>query len=146
MVSKLHGGNNRYQCSGPFIDSLGASRRATENSAMGQREDFEFLVPPEAPVFEPTSEEFLDPLGYIAKIRPIAEKSGICKIKPPPVSNTLKMFLPIACLVCLPNPLNAHTFSRTPSLLRLILNFNLYFHPSRINKPIKRCKCDRHDY
>ncbi|XP_011494343.1 PREDICTED: lysine-specific demethylase lid [Ceratosolen solmsi marchali] len=84
MVSKLHGGNNRYQCSGPFIDSLGASRRATENSTMGQREDFEFLIPPEAPVFEPTSEEFLDPLGYIAKIRPIAEKSGICKIKPPP--------------------------------------------------------------
>ncbi|XP_012280328.1 lysine-specific demethylase lid isoform X2 [Orussus abietinus] len=46
--------------------------------------DFEFAIPPEAPVFEPTSEEFLDPLGYIAKIRPIAEKSGICKIKPPP--------------------------------------------------------------
>lgn len=48
--------------------------------------DFEFAIPPEAPVFEPTAEEFLDPLGYISKIRPIAEKSGICKIKPPPVS------------------------------------------------------------
>lgn len=48
--------------------------------------DFQFASPPEAPVFEPTAEEFLDPLGYIAKIRPIAEKSGICKIKPPPVS------------------------------------------------------------
>ncbi|XP_046747489.1 lysine-specific demethylase lid isoform X3 [Diprion similis] len=46
--------------------------------------DFEFAIPPEAPVFEPTAEEFLDPLGYISKIRPIAEKSGICKIKPPP--------------------------------------------------------------
>ncbi|XP_043483616.1 lysine-specific demethylase lid isoform X3 [Leptopilina heterotoma] len=46
--------------------------------------DFQFASPPEAPVFEPTAEEFLDPLGYIAKIRPIAEKSGICKIKPPP--------------------------------------------------------------
>ncbi|XP_020280192.1 lysine-specific demethylase 5A isoform X2 [Pseudomyrmex gracilis] len=46
--------------------------------------DFEFTVPPEAPVFEPTNDEFLDPLAYIAKIRPIAEQSGICKIKPPP--------------------------------------------------------------
>ncbi|CAJ1084669.1 lysine-specific demethylase 5C isoform X3 [Xyrichtys novacula] len=43
----------------------------------------EFLPPPECPVFEPTWEEFRDPLGYIAKIRPIAEKSGICKIRPP---------------------------------------------------------------
>ncbi|XP_044943379.1 lysine-specific demethylase 5D isoform X6 [Mustela putorius furo] len=43
----------------------------------------EFLPPPECPVFEPTWAEFRDPLGYIAKIRPIAEKSGICKIRPP---------------------------------------------------------------
>ncbi|XP_072946087.1 lysine-specific demethylase 5 [Epargyreus clarus] len=46
-------------------------------------DNFSFTVPPEAPVFEPTPEEFLDPLAYISKIRPIAEKSGICKIKPP---------------------------------------------------------------
>lgn len=46
----------------------------------------EFIPPPECPVFEPSWEEFADPLGYIAKIRPIAEKSGICKIRPPPVS------------------------------------------------------------
>uniref|UniRef100_A0A673M2E0 [histone H3]-trimethyl-L-lysine(4) demethylase n=1 Tax=Sinocyclocheilus rhinocerous TaxID=307959 RepID=A0A673M2E0_9TELE len=44
----------------------------------------EFVPPPECPVFEPSLEEFADPLGYIAKIRPIAEKSGICKIRPPP--------------------------------------------------------------
>ncbi|XP_051508766.1 lysine-specific demethylase 5C isoform X2 [Myxocyprinus asiaticus] len=43
----------------------------------------EFVPPPECPVFEPSWEEFEDPLGYIAKIRPIAEKSGICKIRPP---------------------------------------------------------------
>ncbi|XP_075219892.1 lysine-specific demethylase 5A-like isoform X2 [Lycorma delicatula] len=44
---------------------------------------FEFEVPPEAPVFEPSREEFKDPLLYINKIRPIAEKHGICKIRPP---------------------------------------------------------------
>ncbi|XP_071492108.1 lysine-specific demethylase 5A-like [Diadema antillarum] len=44
----------------------------------------EFVAPPEAPVFEPSEEEFTDPLAYIAKIRPIAEKTGICKIRPPP--------------------------------------------------------------
>uniref|UniRef100_A0A8C3PSX7 [histone H3]-trimethyl-L-lysine(4) demethylase n=1 Tax=Calidris pygmaea TaxID=425635 RepID=A0A8C3PSX7_9CHAR len=43
----------------------------------------DFLPPPECPVFEPSWDEFSDPLGYIAKIRPIAEKSGICKIRPP---------------------------------------------------------------
>ena len=46
----------------------------------------DFVPPPECPVFEPSWEEFQDPLGYIAKIRPIAEKSGICKIRPPAVS------------------------------------------------------------
>lgn len=50
---------------------------------------FTFHVPPEAPVFEPTSEEFQDPLLYISKIRPHAEKCGICKIRPPPVSTLL---------------------------------------------------------
>ncbi|XP_006002433.1 lysine-specific demethylase 5C isoform X2 [Latimeria chalumnae] len=46
-------------------------------------EQDEFILPPECPVFEPSWDEFQDPLGYIAKIRPIAEKSGICKIRPP---------------------------------------------------------------
>ena len=45
----------------------------------------DFIPPPEAPVFEPTWEEFQEPLVYIAKIKPIAEKAGICKIRPPPV-------------------------------------------------------------
>lgn len=53
-------------------------------------EEFQFHVPPEAPVFEPTSEEFKNPLLYISKIRPFAERCGICKIKPPAVSSPLK--------------------------------------------------------
>lgn len=51
--------------------------------------DGEFIPPPEAPVFEPTWEEFQDPLAFIAKIRPIAEKTGICRVKPPSVSTYL---------------------------------------------------------
>uniref|UniRef100_A0A665UF64 [histone H3]-trimethyl-L-lysine(4) demethylase n=1 Tax=Echeneis naucrates TaxID=173247 RepID=A0A665UF64_ECHNA len=53
-------------------------------SVVRAMEGEEFVPPPECPVFEPSWEEFQDPLGYIAKIRPIAEKSGICKIRPPP--------------------------------------------------------------
>lgn len=45
----------------------------------------EFVPPPECPVFEPSWEDFSDPLGFINKIRPIAEKTGICKIRPPVV-------------------------------------------------------------
>lgn len=67
-------------------DRASFSKTPTCDKSKGSIQDFEFTVPPEAPVFEPTSEEFQDPLGYIRKIRPVAEKSGICKIKPPPVS------------------------------------------------------------
>ncbi|KAF1892402.1 hypothetical protein Lal_00010867, partial [Lupinus albus] len=37
----------------------------------------------EAPVFHPTIEEFEDTLNYVAKIRPLAEPYGICRIVPP---------------------------------------------------------------
>uniref|UniRef100_A0A674PS57 [histone H3]-trimethyl-L-lysine(4) demethylase n=1 Tax=Takifugu rubripes TaxID=31033 RepID=A0A674PS57_TAKRU len=49
----------------------------------GPRPD-EFKPPPECPVFEPSWEEFKDPYAFINKIRPIAEKTGICKVRPPP--------------------------------------------------------------
>uniref|UniRef100_A0A8C3IVQ9 JmjN domain-containing protein n=1 Tax=Chrysemys picta bellii TaxID=8478 RepID=A0A8C3IVQ9_CHRPI len=42
-----------------------------------------FVPPPECPVFEPSWEEFSDPLGFIGRIRGLAEKTGICKIRPP---------------------------------------------------------------
>lgn len=60
-----------------------SSSGGSDTSYSFKEECFEFEVPPEAPVFYPTDEEFTDPLGYIAKIRPIAENHGICKIKPP---------------------------------------------------------------
>lgn len=37
----------------------------------------------EAPTFYPSEEEFNDPLEYIDKIRPEAEKFGLCRIVPP---------------------------------------------------------------
>ncbi|XP_047114096.1 uncharacterized protein LOC124794633 [Schistocerca piceifrons] len=37
----------------------------------------------EAPTFRPTEKEFQDPLEFIDKIRPIAEKFGLCRVVPP---------------------------------------------------------------
>lgn len=45
----------------------------------------EFIPPPEAPVFQPTLEEFKDPVVYISKIWPVVVNTGICKIRPPAV-------------------------------------------------------------
>lgn len=61
----------------------------------------EFVPPPECPVFEPSWEDFSDPLGFINKIRPIAEKTGICKIRPPEVNAHFQhrrcLFLTLLC-------------------------------------------------
>uniref|UniRef100_A0A8C9S9W8 [histone H3]-trimethyl-L-lysine(4) demethylase n=1 Tax=Scleropages formosus TaxID=113540 RepID=A0A8C9S9W8_SCLFO len=54
------------------------------SAGMTQPRPDEFIPPPECPVFEPSWEEFADPFAFINKIRPIAEKTGICKVRPPP--------------------------------------------------------------
>lgn len=60
----------------------------------------EFVPPPECPVFEPSWEDFSDPLGFINKIRPIAEKTGICKIRPPEVNPSYHFFYSIGINIC----------------------------------------------
>jgi hypothetical protein len=76
-----------YDLTSPRKDPLDEEVRATHpHLQMDKCDEFEFEVPEEAPVFIPTAEEFKNPLLYIQKIRPLAEKFGICKIKPPAVS------------------------------------------------------------
>jgi len=70
-------------------------------------ENYEFKTPQDAPIFRPTNEEFeLGPLNYINKIRPYAEKYGICKIIPP------NCFQP-------PFTLDVDNFKFTPRIQRL---------------------------
>uniref|UniRef100_A0A4W6FYN2 [histone H3]-trimethyl-L-lysine(4) demethylase n=1 Tax=Lates calcarifer TaxID=8187 RepID=A0A4W6FYN2_LATCA len=64
--------------------SLAVTLSHNEDATMTQPQLNEFIPPPECPVFEPSWEEFADPFAYINKIRPIAEKTGICKVRPPP--------------------------------------------------------------
>ncbi|CAH1965004.1 unnamed protein product [Acanthoscelides obtectus] len=80
-VEKQVNGNNGIK-SHPG-SSKNSPVKSNEHHSQYKEETFEFEIPPEAPVFYPTEEEFQDPLAYIAKIRPIAENTGICKIKPP---------------------------------------------------------------
>lgn len=63
------------------------SKRTSSMSSSSEGTEVVFNAPPECPVYRPTHAEFaLNPLVYLEKIRPEAEKYGICKIIPPEVS------------------------------------------------------------
>ena len=81
---------NRRRCpTSHFQASTVAEERllqqAIQNSKLDQGRPVDGkLRIPSAPVFYPTIEEFEgNPIHYVEKIRPIAEKYGICKIVPP---------------------------------------------------------------
>ena len=60
-------------------------QQAIQNSKLdkGRPVDGKLSIP-NGPVFYPSKEDFQgNPLEYIEKIRPIAERYGICKIVPP---------------------------------------------------------------
>lgn len=76
----------------PYSLSQQSSRQSHSSFSIIKNEEFEFEVPDEAPVFIPNEQEFKNPLTYISKIRPVAEKYGICKIRPPPVSTYKYIF------------------------------------------------------
>lgn len=83
-----NGRSSYFNHTSPSKDPLDLDEARTSHPhlQMDKCDEFEFEVPEEAPVFIPTVEEFKNPLLYIQKIRPLAEKFGICKIKPPAVS------------------------------------------------------------
>lgn len=59
----------------PSTSSLVANQRTKQTTKLG--------VMNEAPIFRPTEKEFQDPIEYIERITPLAQRFGICRIIPP---------------------------------------------------------------
>jgi hypothetical protein len=53
----------------------------------------------QAPTFEPTAEEWGDPLAYISSLPPSAAAAGIIKIRPPPSWSPPCVLSPRVCLL-----------------------------------------------
>ncbi|XP_021932109.1 uncharacterized protein LOC110835814 isoform X2 [Zootermopsis nevadensis] len=83
-----------YSPSTSYTSKSGSSKRSSQKAKSSyackpsNTTNFPNLESPaqmvEAPVFHPTEKEFQDPLEYIDRIRPVAEKFGLCRVVPPP--------------------------------------------------------------
>ncbi|CAJ0566478.1 unnamed protein product, partial [Mesorhabditis spiculigera] len=83
-----------------------ATRCAAFGEQRARKYYTDFLRPPLAPIYRPTAEEFTDPIAYVAKIKPEAEKYGVVKIVPP------SDFVPTFAI-------NGSTFKFTPRVQKL---------------------------
>lgn len=81
----MHRNKRRRRRAPAHVNSSTAAEQRFLQQAIqsSSNQNKEFTVP-DGPVFFPTKEEFQgNPIHYIEKIRPIAEKYGVCKIVPP---------------------------------------------------------------
>jgi len=83
--------------------------QAIQNSKLDRTRSVDLDVP-WAPVFFPTVEEMQgNPIDFVRKIRPIAERYGICKIVPPAGWNPAPQFGKLClCYLTALTPLRSH--------------------------------------